>query len=303
MIEVVRAGLMDLVVDGVPRRALRFGLSEAGPADRPALRAANRRVGNPPDSAALELLVQGPVLRVLEPLRLCLWGGALRPVLDDQVLPWGEPFDAPAGSLVTFERGRPGLRAYLAVGGGLALPEVFGSRSADLPSLLPGLAGRPLRAGDMLTIGAAAASGPLAATPSPSPAPTAAAGIETRLRVLEGAQWPQTPAAIRRFLLGKAFRVTPQANRVGMVLEGEGAAPVWAAGDMVSEGTVLGSVQWTPGGRPVVLLVDRGSIGGYPKPLQVIAADAWRAAQLRPGERIRFVRVRRTEALSALRGL
>ncbi|MCL6595551.1 MAG: biotin-dependent carboxyltransferase family protein [Firmicutes bacterium] len=299
MIEVVRAGLMDLVVDGVPRRALRFGLSEAGPADAPSLWAANRRVGNPSWAAGLEILAQGPVLATRAPLVACVCGGALEPTVDGTPAPWGEAFEVPAGATLAFRRARPGLRAYLAVGGGIDVPAAFGSRSADLPSQLPGLAGRALRAGDVLPVGPvrgeARASGP----PPPATPPVGEDGAAL-LRVLPGPQWHMAPTAVRRHLLGARLRVTPQASRVGLVLEGEGEAPRWAAADMPSEGTLAGSVQWTPAGRPVLLLVDRGSLGGYPKPLQVIAADAWRAAQLRPGEAVRFVPVTRAAARAAL---
>jgi biotin-dependent carboxylase-like uncharacterized protein len=296
VIEVVRAGLLDLVVDGLARRGLRYGLSESGPLDRGAMLAANRAVGNGPDAAALELLAHGPVLALSVAATLCLVGGALEPILDDVALGVGRAFAAPAGAVLSFRRGRPGLRAYLAVRGGFAPEVVLGSRSADLPSALPGLAGRALRAGDRLAIGDAGVEAvpPGGSPPRPQSAPPAT------LRVLPGPQWPITPAAVRRHLLEDAFRVTPAANRVGVVLEAARPAPVWAAGDMVSEGTLAGSVQWTPAGRPVLLLVDRGSIGGYPKPLQVIAADVWAAGQLRPGDAFRFVRTSRREAVAAL---
>lgn len=295
MIEVVRPGLLDLVVDGRARRGLRFGLSEAGAVDREAMHAANLGVGNTPDAACLELLVQGPVLRLASALTLCLAGGALEPVLDDRPLPPGLPFAAPAGSLLTFRRSRPGLRAYLAVRGGLAPEAVLQSRSADLPSGLPGLAGRALQAADRLPVGD---PGPGWVGPA---APPPAFGPPSALRVLPGPQWAATPAAVRRHLIATDFRVTPAANRVGIVLEASDAAPVWAYSDMASEATLAGSVQWTPAGRPVLLLVDRGSLGGYPKPLQVIAADTWAAGQLRPGDTVKFAPTRRAEALEALR--
>jgi biotin-dependent carboxylase-like uncharacterized protein len=301
VIEVVRPGLLDLVVDGVPRRGLRYGLSEAGPADLPALAWANRVVGNPPRTAALEMLMHGPVLAVRARLTMAVAGGGLEPLVDGEPREWGRPFVTEPGAVLTFRRGRPGLRAYLAIAGGLAVPEVFGSRGADLPAELPGLAGRALRAGDRLPVGASAAAWPPAPEALPASDDATASGAPpTVLHVLPGPQWPETPPAVRRHLLRATLRVTPQASRVGIVLEGDRPAPAWPLGDMVSDPTVLGSVQWTPAGRPVVLLVDRGSLGGYPKPLQVIAADAWRAAQLRPGDAVRFERITRVAALGRM---
>lgn len=298
MIEVVQAGLLDLVVDGVARRGLRYGLSEAGPVDAVAMRYANRAVGNGHEAAALEMLLKGPTLAFAAPAVVAVAGGPLEPLVDGEPRPVGAAFAVSVAARLSFRSTRPGLRSYLAVRGGLAAEACLGSRSTDLPSQLPGLAGRALAAGDRLALGSL---GGVHADGRAATLPTEALSLPpTALRVLPGPQWQGTPAAVRRHLLRAAFRVTPAANRVGIVLEAELPPPVWEVGTLVSEGTLAGSVQWTPAGRPVVLLVDRGSIGGYPKPLQVIAADAWRAGQLRPGDTIRFVRTTRREAWQAL---
>jgi len=305
VIEVRRAGLLDLVVDGRPRRAMQYGLSEAGPLDAAALRAANRAVGNPPEAAGLEMLAKGPELVVLADVRLCLAGGGLAPCVDGEEQPVGTPFAVRTGAVVTFVRRAEGLRAYLAVAGGLDVPPVFASRSADLPSELPGLAGRPLGPGDRLPVGMApapdgGAGPPGRAGPERAPGPAAVDG-SIALTALPGPQWAMTPAPVRRHLFAARFRVTPQANRVGVILQPLEPAPAWAFGDMVSEGTVAGALQWPPSGLPVLLLADRGSIGGYPKPLQLTAVDTWRAAQLRPGQAVRFVRTTRRAAWAAVR--
>lgn len=294
VIEVVRPGLLDLVVDLVPRRGLRFGLSEAGPVDAPALRAANLLVGNPPEAAGLELLARGPALRIGASMTLCLTGGALEGLVDGVVQPVGQPFPVEAGAIVSFRRARPGLRAYLAVRGGLVVEPVLGSRSADVPAALPALAGRALRAGDLLPVG-----DPPSGDPAPACAPWPCEP-PVHLRALPGPQWRETPLAVRRYLFAATFVVTPAASRVGIVLASEPSPPAWRVGELVSEATLAGSVQWTPAGNAVLLLQDRGSIGGYPKPIQVIAVDVWRSGQLRPGDRFRFVRTTRRHALEAL---
>jgi biotin-dependent carboxylase-like uncharacterized protein len=295
-LETVRPGMLDLVVDTRPRHGLAHGLSEAGPLDLPAFRRAARVVGNGPEAAALELLALGPVLRVVGgPVQIAVSGGPLTPVVDGTPLARDQAWTVPAGSELRFLPSLEGLRSYLAVAGGLDPPPVFGSRSADLPSALPGLAGRRLAAGDLLPVGTAAGPPrPVAAGPPPQENPD-----PLLVRVLPGPQWHRLARPIRRALLAGAYTVSGRSNRVGIRLEGD-PLPGGEAAD-ISEGNAPGAVQLPPSGLPVILLADRGSIGGYARPLQVITADLWRLGQARPGQRLRFVATSRAAAWAALR--
>ncbi len=286
---VVRAGFQDLAVDDRPRRALRFGLVEGGPLDPTALRWANHLVGNPPGACGLECVGRGPVLRAEGgPVRVALVGG-LRLEVGGVPQPPDAAVEVPPGSAVAVEAEPPALRAWLAVAGGLALPLVFGSRGVDRPGRLPGLAGRQLAAGDGLPVGAATGErAPRATPPRWRPAPGSGAWP---VAVLPGAQWDTVSPDQRRHLLAQPYTVSPTSDRAGLRLLG---APVPAVstptrpGTMLSEGTAWGAVQLTPEGLPIVLLADRGSMGGYAKPLQVAAVDCWRLAQARPGTVLRF---------------
>jgi allophanate hydrolase subunit 2 len=179
------------------------------------------------------------------------------------------------GDVLRFPPGRSGVRGYLALAGGIASERFLGSASVDLR----GRIGRPLRAGDVLGV----------ETPRPARAgfsfrPYAfAPGVAgpVRVRVEPG---PQPDPEAFAALTAEPFRVR-FGDRMGLQLDG----PEVPGGELLSEPTPLGGIQIPPGGRPLVLLHDRGSIGGYVKPAIVVPGDLPKLAQLRAGEAVRFV--------------
>jgi biotin-dependent carboxylase-like uncharacterized protein len=184
-----------------------------------------------------------------------------------------------------------GLRCYVAVHGGIDVPPVLGSRSADLRS---GLGPAPLRAGDLLRAGAAGTGTPGADAPGTAGPATAgpSAGERAELRVIPGPRddW-FAPGALE--LLGSAsYVVTPDSDRTGLRLDGP-ALPRANHDELPSEGVVTGALQVPPGGRPILLLADHPVTGGYPVIAVVVSADIGLAAQLRPGARARFALSRR----------
>ncbi|MDL2345930.1 allophanate hydrolase, partial [Deinococcus sp. MIMF12] len=169
-----------------------------------------------------------------------------------------------------------GLRAVLAVRGGLDVPEVFGSRATDLRTGFGGLEGRALRRGDRLGWLPRPEASPPGAFLSPGlRTPT---GPNLTLRVLST---PEATPALLAALTGGWFSVGPQADRMGVRLTGE--VPVTHDPARVSLPNVPGAVQLPPDGRPILLLPDAGTHGGYPTPLVVAAVDRPVLGQLRPG--------------------
>lgn len=287
-LEVVRPGLQLLVQDlGRPGMAA-TGVSQSGVADRAALRAANRAVGNAPGEAGLELAGGGAVLRARGPAVVALAGGAAEATIEGRAgsapVPHGAPVALDDGDELRIGAVRSGLRAVLAIRGGIALEPVLGSLATDT---LAGLGPEPLAAGDAVPLRGPAASSravePCAAPGRPLPAP----GEEAVLRVVLGprADW-FAPAAIGT-LTGQAWTVTPRSDRVGVRLEG---APLERAqeGELPSEGAVTGAIQVPPDGQPVLFLPDHPLTGGYPIIGAVVDADLDLAGQLPPGARVRF---------------
>jgi biotin-dependent carboxylase-like uncharacterized protein len=275
---VLATGPLTTVQDeGRPGQAA-LGVGRSGVADRASARLANRLVGNPLDAAVLEVTLGGLAVRAGADL-LVVTAGARCP---------GAPHDAPTllrrGEELRLGTPAAGLRTYLAVRGGIAVPPVLGSRSTDV---LAGLGPAVLAPGDVLPVGAPIAPLPgvdLAAVPDP------AAGDLT-VAVLPGPRLDWFGEAGWAALTGRRWTVTSASNRVGLRLDGEPLQRL-RAGELPSEGMVRGALQVPPSGLPVLFLADHPVTGGYPvigyvadRPLD---SDVDRCAQLRPGQQLRF---------------
>lgn len=286
--EVMAPGLLTTVQDLGRSGQRRRGIGGAGAADRGALLAANRALGNEDGAAALECTVAGPMLRFLRPTRFAITGGDLGPVLrrDDLgawPVPHGRRVLARPGNVLSFAGRRHGCRAYVAFAGGLDVPVMLGSRSADLGSGFGGHQGRALRAGDVLGV---------LARPSQARAHEESVASTTtdtaEVRVILG---PQRDAfldeAVETFLEG-TWSVGATSDRIGCRLAGARLQHMGAP-EIVADGMVPGCIQVPPDGQPIVMLADCPSTGGYPKIATVVSEDLGRLAQLLPGEgRVRF---------------
>ena len=297
MIEVVRAGLCDLVMDqGRPGWGA-FGVPAGGAADPAALAAANRLVGNDMSAAGLEILLSGPSLRFPEGGVASLTGarfgvsrGSGAPV------PWNQTLVLAAGETLTLGGAEAGCRCWLALRGGVAVPAVMGSRSTFLPGGFGGHFGRALKSGDVMATGGATAALRLSRAQPPD-----ADDGGCLLRVVAGPQLAQFADAGLAAFFGGRFRVTATSDRRGLRLRGPAVAS--AASELPSQGVLPGAVQVPPDGQPVILGWDGPVTGGYPVIAAVIAADLPRLAQLRPGDSVRFatLEVEGARALAAER--
>ncbi|MEU8653405.1 biotin-dependent carboxyltransferase family protein [Streptomyces sp. NPDC048737] len=280
---VVRAGALTTVQDrGRPGHA-HLGVPRSGALDAPAAALGNRLVGNPSGTAVLETTLDGCAVRPRCAVTVAVTGAPCRVVVDGRPAAWGTPVRVPAGAVLDVGRAVCGVRSYVAVGGGVAVDPVLGSRSTDL---LSGLGPAPLTDGTVLPLGRAGA--PCAHVDvAPQPAPP----TELVLRVTLGPRddW-FTPEAVRVFT-SRAYRVSAASNRIGLRTEGP-ALDRAATGELPSEGMVLGAVQVPPDGGPVVFLADHPTTGGYPVVGVVRPSDLPHAAQAAPGTPVRFVAVR-----------
>lgn len=309
-LKVLRQGLLTTVQDLGRRGWQHAGVSVGGAMDPLALRLANLLVGNDAEAAGLELTLVGPTLALEADVLLALGGADLGATLDGRPLPRWRAVAARKGSVLAFEGAREGCRAYLALAGGVAVPEVLGGRGTDLRGHFGGLDGRPLREGDPLPLGEAspwarrvlaqllAASEPVArwgvqaaVLPTYADAPV--------LRVVPGPEHARFTAASREALVSARFLVSPQSDRMGARLEGPALA-LEAPLELVSSPVTEGTVQVPPDGAPVVLMADRQTTGGYPRIAQVITVDLPLLAQARPGTHVRFREVTVEHAQEAL---
>jgi len=274
------AGPLTLVQDlGRPGMGA-LGVTRSGAADRGALRLANRLVANPEEAAGLEVAFGGLRLRALRDLVVAVTGAGTPLDIDGRGVGMHAPLVMRPHQVLSLGVPGEGLRTYVGVRGGVEVRPVLGSRSRDT---LAGLGPEPLREGDEVAVGPAPDRPPgvdLAPVPAPGPA---------RLRVLFGPRddW-FTDAAV---LLEGEWEVTVDSDRVGLRLRRAGGGRLLTridAAELSSEGVVRGAVQVPPGGQPVLFLADHPVTGGYPVVAVVVDAHTDRAAQLRPGERLRF---------------
>ncbi|MFN3286717.1 MAG: biotin-dependent carboxyltransferase family protein, partial [bacterium] len=252
----------------------RYGVPSSGAMDPEGLREANGAVGNAPECAGLEFTWPAPVLEALMDVEVALAGADFGPEVDSSPVPLGEAVRLRRGQVLRFRRPQWGCWCYLAVAGGVQAPEVLGSRSTHVPS---GLGGKVLRRGDLVH----------RARRIPGVAEPAAPRGSGPVRVVAGPHLAAfEPAALDRFLAGE-YVVSARSDRSGYRLEGPQIAHA-GAGEILSEGMVVGAVQVPPSGQPIVLMPDGPTTGGYPVLAVVVEEDLPGLAQKRPGERVRF---------------
>jgi biotin-dependent carboxylase-like uncharacterized protein len=299
-IDVLDGGMLTTVQDLGRVGSQKYGVPESGAMDGLTLRAANRLVGNADSAACLEMTLTGPELRFGGPVVIALTGADLGALVNGRPAARWQAVSVAADTVLTFGGVRDGMRAYLAVNGGIDVPLVLGSRSTFTRSALGGFEGRALCAGDRIPVGAA--SGPPRGPGRLLPRHAVPLyGHAHSVRVVMGPQDDAfTDEGIRTFL-AETYTLSTQSDRIGCRLSGPRIAHRTGA-DIVSDGTTLGSVQVTGDGLPIVLMADRGTTGGYAKIATVTSVDVSRLAQAMPGDRITFVRIGLDEAHALLRG-
>ena len=286
---VLSAGFQTTVQDCGRFGFRKFGVAVAGALDPVSLRLMNLVVGNDQAAAGLEI-ASGRVRLEFDDERLIAWCGG-----EFEVLAGGTPVPQlhcariSAGAICEIQAKRG--RAWLAISGGIDVPEILGSRSTDLRAHFGGQNGRALRDTDTLSLGAPSAlamsialrlteavsdwSAPLLFMPRPV------------LRIVRGGRWDDFDEAVRaKFLAGK-FRVAMNSDRMGLRLESDRILSAKAQ-ELPSEAVAPGTIQVPRDGGPIVLLGDCQTIGGYPKIGHVITVDLARAAQLQPLDEVGF---------------
>lgn len=297
-LRVERSGPRTTVEDLGRRGVARHGVPAGGAFDPASLAAANRAVDNPPWYAGLEATIEGPTLRNVgdEPLLLAVAGGRLS-------LPTGDAGTVAAlgpDEVLQLERPLPGARAWIAVAGGIDVPIVLGGRGTCESGGFGGLAGRALRNGDELSVGAPPGGD---CDPGPRSVETIRAlppgGSPALLRLLPGPNlelWTGDPIGRLEATL---WSVSPDSDRTGVRLRpldpGIGSAIARPPG-IAPQGTVLGALQLPPDESAILLGPDRPVTGGYAMPAVLARADLGLLARLRPGDRVRFARMDATLA-------
>jgi len=293
---VVGAGFQTTIQDLGRIGFRQFGVSSGGALDLHALRIANLLAGNDESAAGLEF-TQGNIRFRFDDERVISWcGGDYDVCVGSHSIPLGHSSLVLAEDELSVSGPRQGWRGWLAVSGGIVVPPILGSRSTDLRANFGGLDGRTLRDGDELPLGEQSdfarslidLLNERRVSSWSSPAEwSSTAKTKPILRIVRGCDWDRFNASTHHALTSETFSVSPDSDRMGVRLNGPELYRNDEA-DLVSEAVAPGAVQVPPGGRPILLLGDCQTIGGYPKIAHVITIDLPVAAQLRPGDTVRF---------------
>lgn len=288
---ILSPGVLTTVQDAGRFGAMGKGFSPGGAMDTKAMTLANLLAGNAPALGVLEMTMLGITARFDCESTIALTGADMSARLNDRPIARYASVAVHPGDVLTMGAASRGMRAYLAVTGGFDLPPVMGSVSTNLKCGLGGFQGRKLKAGDELPLNQSGAPFQPRQISPPEDYPD-----RISLRVLLGPQDDAfTRQGIRTFLSGE-YLVTDKADRMGIRLSGEKIESKKGV-DILSDGIAAGSVQIPASGTPIIMMADRQTTGGYAKIATVISADLSRAAQARPGTRIRFVQVTLPEAI------
>ena len=292
-LQVLHGGALTTVQDLGRRGWRHLGVALAGALDPVQAALANRLVGNAADAAVLELTMRGPTLAFAVPIRIALCGAAVDARFEDarghsHAVPCNRPVTLPAGTL-KLGAIRGGPRAWLSIAGGIDSPRVLGSRSTDLRGGFGGFDGRALRAGDDLPIGAHDVSDVAAPV-----FPAHWFALDMHDARTAPIRYVPSTLDIAAALAGHGWTVDPRSDRQGLRCAGDMLSTdrlSSALPEQVSAPVAPGTIQLPPDGRPIVLLADAQTVGGYPRLGHVIAADLPRLAQRRPGDALRFLAI------------
>jgi antagonist of KipI len=297
VLRVEKPGLLTTVQDLGRLNAMSSGVPPGGAMDRFAHRAANLLVGNDEDVATLECTLSGPVLVALRPCLVAITGADFDLRVNGEPAPMWAGVVLGEGDRLSFAGRRWGARVYIAVAGGIAGDRWLGSLSTNLLAARGGMHGRLLAAGDLIAVGAVPASPAISGrTLSAGHLPDYA---DHTLHAIAGPHARRLDSERRRALFGAAFSVSRDADRMGYRLEGP---MLDASGDeLLSFGLAAGAVQVPRSGQPILLMADHQTAGGYPVVATVVSAAMPVAAQLLPGDELRFSEISIEAALGLRR--
>jgi antagonist of KipI len=289
---VLKPGFFTTIQDLGRFGCLRYGVPISGAMDQFSLVAANVLVGNKPNDACLETTLIGPQLQVLDKTQIAIAGAECSPKINGKSAPTWRTLEAKKGDVVSFGSMRSGCRAYLSARGGIDVPVVLGSRSTHVRGGFGGLNGRALRNDDIIDCFDVPPQSIEYSLPEkllPSFADHVEAGV------VMGPQADMfTEAGVDTFFSG-SFKITSEADRMGYRLDGPQVEHSGSA-DIVSDALLPGAVQVPRDGRPIVVMREAQTTGGYAKIAVVISPDLTVLGQAKPGCSIRFSRVSLSEA-------
>jgi len=283
-IEVLQGGILTTVQDLGRYGYQKFGIPVSGVMDTESYMLANKLTGNDNNEAVLEMTVFGGSYKFTDKTIFALTGANMNPTLNGGRIRNYKTYYSEAGDILSLGSAKTGCRCYLAVAGGIDVPPEMNSRSTYRPCGIGGFKGRELRKGDILPIGNNCNEiefGEYTVQKYNS---------KVTVRVIPGPQDDLFTVAGAEEFYSSEYTVSKLSDRMGIRLDGPAVESINGT-DIISDATVFGSIQITNAGKPVILMADRQTTGGYAKIATVVSDDLPLLAQAMPGDRIRFIRI------------
>lgn len=292
-IRVLKGGMLTTVQDLGRNGYQSQGFSVAGVMDVRSFKIANLLLDNPENEAVLEFTLIGPTLEFTSATIIAITGGDFQPTINGEPAPMYTAIYINKGDILKFGSARTGSRGYIAFSSYLEVPVVMGSRCTNLKSKLGGFKGRKLQAGDYLNFRIKRRYLPFFLSRKLEPENFDQDGVT--LRVVMGPQDDKfSKQGIETFLTSE-YTVTSEFDRMGCRLDGAYIAPKESS-DIISDGIAFGSVQVPAHGKPIILLADRQTTGGYAKIATVASVDIPKLVQRKTDHKIRFEAITVQEA-------
>jgi len=293
---VLKPGLFTTVQDLGRYGYLKYGIPISGAMDTFSLVAANLLVENNSNDACLEITLFGPELQALTKTQIAITGGAISPKINGQNVSTWQTLEVQEGDVISFGKMEGGCRAYLSIRGGINTPLVLGSRATYVRSGFGGINGRQLKTGDIIE---GFDRPPLKVGYSMSEHLVPQFTGQFKVHVILGPQADMfTERGINTFL-SSPYEVTLEADRMGYRLEGS-IIEHKAKADIISDALLPGAIQVPKNGKPIIIMRDAQTTGGYPKIGVAIIPDVSLLGQAKPNDIIKFSKITMSEARKKL---
>ncbi len=295
MLIIEKPGLLTSIQDLGRCGFKKYGIITGGAMDPVSYRMANLLVQNEENEPTIEMTLYGPTIRFLENTIIALCGGNLSPSLNGRPMQMACPIHIQKGDVLTFGQPKTGCRAYLAIRGGIKIQKVMGSYSTYLRAQIGGFKGRSLQKGDQLEYVPVNQESDVISTKWFASGMHIESSGAKKVRVLKGRHFEEfTNRSIDTFSK-ESYTISPQSDRMGYRLDGT-LLELSESKEIISEAVTFGTIQVPANGKPIILMADSQTIGGYPKIAEVISADLPVVAQAKPGDSLQFEFVTLDEA-------
>lgn len=306
-IEILKPGLASTIQDEGRAGYYHLGIPPSGAMDQYSYYAANLLVGNPKNAAVIECTFLAPEMKFNCDAIIAITGGNCTPKINGEEKNANERLIIKAGDVLTFSFMTAGARAYIAIAGGIDVPEILGSKSTYLLGAIGGYEGRKLMEGDVLTIGDLPYITPKITVLPEDYRQTLPKSVE--IRVTPGLYDHLLTDEGKNDFYDMTWKVSSESDRIGYRCKGEkllqfiDRKPPFGAGsnpsNIVDAPYPVGSIQIPGGKEPIILHRDSVSGGGYAMIATVISADMDLIGQLQPNYTMKFKAVSIDEALAA----